>query len=203
MCSGLGVPAWHKSEAQETPGEKTFKMANISLHGEDISIEVGKSYYVIDALYLGRIKEELSNTSIANDIEEEIKSKIFPYTEAPFAIISINSGNLLASIKVSDIKKSNDENINARNFSTDSGLVVIIEKSIFIDFINLFNYDKLVEGETELLNKGYWEQFQKNFGEHQCGVILAPGTNSEFEFDGSGLYEIFPPGVSLFPAESH
>lgn len=178
-------------------------MANMSLHGEDISIVVGKSYYVIDALYLDKIKEELSNISIASDIEEEIKSKIFPYTEAPFAIISINSGNLLASIKVSDIKKSNDENINARNFSTDSGLVVIIEKSIFIDFINLFNYDKLVEGETELLNKGYWEQFQKNFGEHQCGVILAPGTNSEFEFDGSGLYEIFPPRVSLFPAESH
>jgi hypothetical protein len=166
-------------------------MVNMSLHGEDISIEVGKSYYVIDALYLQNIKEELPNISTSHDIEAEIKSKIFPYTEAPFAIIFFsNSGDLLARIKISQIKKGDEENINAGSFSTDTGLIIMIERSIFLEFINLYDYNKLVEGDIELLNKDYWEQLQKNFGAHQCGVILAPRTRSEFDFDGSGLYEI-------------
>lgn len=165
-------------------------MINLSLYGEDILIKVGKLYYVIDALYLQKIKEELPNISI-NDIEAEIKSKIFPYTEAPFAIISFNNtGDLLASIKVSQIKKGDEENISTTSFSTDTGLVIIIEKPIFLDFLNLYDYDKLVEGDIELLNKDYWEQLQQNFGIYQCGVILAPGTKSEFDFDGSGLYKI-------------
>jgi hypothetical protein len=91
---------------------------------------------------------------------------------------------------MADIKKGSDENINTSSFSTDTGLIVIIEKSIFSDFVNLFDYNKLVDSDTTLLNKDYWAQLQKNFGEHKCGVILAPGAKSGFDFDGSGLYEI-------------
>jgi hypothetical protein len=40
---------------------------------------------------------------------------------------------------MADIKKGSDENINTSSFSTDTGLIVIIEKSIFSDFVNLFD----------------------------------------------------------------
>lgn len=160
-------------------------MANISLHGEDILIDAGKPYYVIDALYLEKVKEELSSLATDN-IEEEIKSKVLPYTEAPFAVISSN----VPSIKVSQIEKGDDENIGNTNFSTDTGLILFIEKSIFLDFLKLFDYDKLIEGNIEILNKSYWEELQKQFGERQCAAILAPGIKGGLDFDGSGLYEI-------------
>ena len=59
-------------------------MMNISLNKEPIKVNRNVEYIVIDALYIDDIKEKLLELRKDNIISE-IKEKIFPYTDTPFA----------------------------------------------------------------------------------------------------------------------
>lgn len=169
-------------------------MANISLKGEDIFLKTKNSYFFIDAMYLNDVKNELNSIDY-DSIENDIKVKIFPYTETPFALIIIgdsgeNKSDGLKQIEINKIKKTGNEEVDNRYFSTDTGLVVIVEKSIFLDFLKHFDYDTLVEGMSQLINISYWTDLEKRFGVYNCGLILSPGVNKGFDFDGSGVYKL-------------
>ncbi len=165
-------------------------MTNISLKGEDVLLQRGKSYFIIDALYLNDIKNGLTGIDIAN-LENDIREKIFPYTETPFAIIALNKiGDGLQAIEIDKIKKTGDEDVDPRCFSTDTGLIIVLEKSIFLEFLTHFDYDKLVEGLSKPINISYWTELEQQFAKNNCGLILSPGIKSGFDFDGSGLYKI-------------
>ena len=165
-------------------------MANISLKGEDILLRSGKSYFIIDALYLNDVKNGLTDVD-TYDLENDIRRRIFPYTETPFAIIALDKiGDGLQAIEIDKIKKAGDEDVNPRCFSTDTGLIIILEKSIFLEFLTHFDYDKLVEGLSEPINLSYWTELEQQFAAYNCGLILSPGIKSGFDFDGSGLYKI-------------
>ena len=138
-------------------------MANISLKGEDILLKSGNSYFIIDALYLNDIKNGLPSIDIAN-LENDIKEKIFPYNETSFAIISLDdTADGLKKIEIDKIKKADDEDNDPRCFSTDTGLVIILAKSILLDFLKNYDYDKLVEGLNEPINIAYWTELEKKF----------------------------------------
>lgn len=162
-------------------------MDNISLNGEVIKTKIGTSYLIIDALYLNDVKENIPN--FCNDIISEIRLNVFPYTDTPFAeYIAIDSTFDIHKIK----KVDNMSKVDASFFSTDTGLLVLINKNLLVDLLNSYDYDKLVDSPdpNEIINLIYWEQLKSNYDTDEVGLILAPGIDSGFDFEGSGTYRI-------------
>ena len=167
-------------------------MANISLKGEDILLEGGKSYFVIDALYLNDIKEKLPILDKFN-VEQDIRKKAFPFpnTETPLASLSIPAGSSeIFRLGLSKIKTGKNDKDPSTSFSSDTGLIVFIEKSRLLDFSRDFDYNQLVEAVVGPINISYWTEIENKFGFLNCALILSPGMNKGFDFDGSGLYRI-------------
>jgi hypothetical protein len=90
------------------------------------------------------------------------------------------------------IKKipSNIEVVQDTYFATDTGLLVVIAAELLIDFIQKFDYYELINSEHDLLNLLYWEQLVSAYEYKDAALILAPGFNSGFDFEGSGSYKI-------------
>lgn len=162
-------------------------MKNISLNKESIELAVDTKYIVIDALYINNIRLEYPDL-ISNDPFNEIRRKVFPYTDTPFAEYTSRE----PVFTVDKIKKADyDQSDSGGNmFSTDSGVIVFVNEKIFIDFILKFDYDELVDSAAELLNLAYWNSIVKDFKLSDFAIIVSPGVNSEVEFDGSGTYKI-------------
>jgi hypothetical protein len=164
-------------------------MKNISAAGEDIQLKPAKDYYLIDALYLSEIKKGIDLDQDKNCLEEKIQNEVFPYTHAPFARIYANN-NL---ISVSSIKKADDidyEMGDFQYFSSDTGIVLLIEKSLFPYFIAHFDYNELVESSDFIINKEYWGNLVSKIEDDLVGIIIAPGIGSGYDFEGSGFYQI-------------
>lgn len=162
---------------------------NISINGESILLDSANCYYIIDALYLNSIREELTAIK-PESIEEEIREKVFPHSDAPFAIADfIQSSSKLEVIDVHRIRKVSDEQLSSRCFATDTGLIIFCNKSIFLDFLQIFNYYDLVNAMNGPINTSYWQTLVSRFEDYSCGLVLSPGINKGFDFDGSGLYE--------------
>jgi len=166
-------------------------MNNISLNGESIYLKPNVHYIAIDPLYTYDIKPRIIDLKEDN-FDFILRNEIFPYTEAPFAALFFSSNSKdEMKINISNIKSANYNDNLDNCFSCDTGLVVFIERVIAIDFINLFDYDLLVESSNELpINVEYWDGFKKKFNSESYGLIMSLGTNSNSEFAGSGFYTI-------------
>ena len=165
-------------------------MNNISLRKEQIQLKLGVKYIVIDGLYINDIKSELDKLDI-NNLENDIREKIFIYTKTPFAEYTAESPffniNKLKSIKDDKLENGNKGKL---MLSTDTGLLIFINKNFFFDFIKIFDYDDLVDSLIEPINISYWEFITKQFELADIGLILSPGINSNIDFIGSGTYLI-------------
>ena len=164
-------------------------MTNISLNGEDLKFKVGIYYYVIDALYINQIKKEQVEIYLDNNFDEYLKTNVFPYTDTPFAKVRFNK----EVFEISLIQRAdyNDYIINDLSyFSTDSGLLVVVNEKYFKRFINNFDYNKLTDSIQDDINNQYWMDIISDFEELDIALILAPGINTQFDFNGSGLYRI-------------
>lgn len=158
-------------------------MKNLSTNNETLELNVGKSYLIIDALYLQEIKNEFEDTNI-----RDIRSKIFPYTSTPFAQVKI----LKKIFFVNQIKKVGHNKVVPNDysfFSTDTGLIIFISEDIVIEFLKNYSYEDLVNSEDETINKKYWENLISRFDTADLAIILSY-VKSENNFDGSGTYKI-------------
>ena len=162
---------------------------NISLNKEPIKVNRNVEYIVIDALYIDDIKEKLLELRKDNIISE-IKEKIFPYTDTPFAeyIPKNNEVNLNQIKKVEII--SYEEMMSTNTFSVDSGILIFINKKNLINFISDFSYNELINSITDILNINYWKDITNNYLYEDIAMILSPGVESGVDFDGSGIYKI-------------
>ncbi|UGU18132.1 hypothetical protein LS482_09655 [Sinomicrobium kalidii] len=163
-------------------------MNNISTKGENISLKINEIYFVIDALYLDEIKEKIDKLQIDN-LEQDIKEIVFPYTDTPFGKF-ITFENLFEIIRIKKASYDEYRDFNENYFSTDTGLLVIIRKSILIEFAREFNYDDLLDTNMDDINLTYWHEVTRSFEKQDIALILAPGIESDFEFKGSGFYKI-------------
>lgn len=162
-------------------------MRNVSTKGEDIKLISDKCYYVIDSLYLNSIKAEIANLNRPL-LDKEIEEKVFPYAEAPFAKITTGSSfhvQNIKKIKYTDISP-NDKNY----FSSDTGLILFVAEEILLELLECYDYNNLVETITEDINFNYWDSIASKFSLNTLGLILAPGVDSGYEFEGSGIYKI-------------
>jgi hypothetical protein len=158
---------------------------NISLNKEDIQLNVGR-YLVVDALYLNEIKEYFKINKVLNSIDD-IRKLVFPYTNSPFA--EYNSEN--AVFCIIQIKKIDVEKVDIcekKCFSVDSGLILFLQDSVLYDFLYKYDFEELVESNSEIINMKYWESLVASFDFKSIAAIVSPGIDSGFEFDGSGIY---------------
>ena len=164
---------------------------NFSTDGEALRLKPNKTYIAIESLYLNDIKREIDKLKMEN-LLEEIKEKVFPfpYTDVPFATFLTKD----ESFPISSIRKKDYDSITEREkeqcFTTDSGLIIILRPTIIKEFVQNYSYDELVDSLVELINLDYWDRITDGFDKGDIGLIVAPGIDSGFEFEGSGIYEI-------------
>jgi len=159
-------------------------MKNLSLNNEPLELNPGKSYFVIDALYLQEIKNELDGKDIRN-----IRHEIFPYTETPYAELVFNRTTFL----INQIKKVEYDEVIPDDysfFSTDTGLIIFICEDILIKFLERYDFNDLVNSNDETININYWEDLASVFETADLGIILSY-IKPENDFDGSGTYKIY------------
>lgn len=86
---------------------------------------------------------------------EDIRTKVFPYTDFSFLEYSSNESHL----KITQIKKVDYDQINEKDiiFSTDTSVLIIVNERIFVDFLTRFDYNKLVDSNIEIINLEYWK----------------------------------------------
>lgn len=163
-------------------------MKNISLNGEPVELTVSSKYIVIDALYINDIRSELGHLN-KEDIFDEIRKIVFPYTYNPFAEF-VPEGKVfrIDQIKNVDFNKIDVGDIGV--FTTDSGVVIFVNKKLFLDFVLKFNYDELVDSPVDLLNLDYWNSIIDDFNLCDVAIIVSPGINTGVDFQGSGIYKL-------------
>jgi len=64
--------------------------------------------------------------------------------------------------------------------------MVFISFDRLFKFIELFDYNELVKKEP--INEGFWNIITESINSNKVGLILSPGINFNFEFEGSGIY---------------
>lgn len=166
---------------------KYESMLNLSLNKEPLVLKKQNHYFIVDALYLNEIKNKLAEIDVAN-LSNEIREKVFPYTDTPFAEYKANE-NIFNIEKIRKVDYR-EVVIRDKSFSTDTGLIAFIERKLLIDFIVLYKYDELVDSINEVINTHYFKKITANFLLTDIGFILSPGINSGVDFDGSGTYQI-------------
>lgn len=160
---------------------------NLSLNKESLQLNIGKTYILIDALYLNEIKVEKSRIN-SNNFLQEIRDEIFPYTDTPFAEYKANESifeiRMIMKVDYKDVVLGNKS-----FFSTDTGLIALIDEKLLLDFLDFYDYDELVDSLDKPINVEYWKKLHAQYGQ-DIGLLLSPGINSGFDFDGSGTYKV-------------
>ncbi len=168
-------------------------MKHISLQGEDIALDINKTYVVIDALYLDDIKHEIDSLNITN-LLDEIREKVFPFTDIPFAMIMMKEANLFPIQNIYQIDYDSISDSDRRAcLASDTGLLVFIDENLIYEFTKNFSYDDLVDSTVHPVDIDYWNDITSSFDQSKLGLVLAPGIDSGYEFEGSGTYKIVPP----------
>jgi hypothetical protein len=161
-------------------------MYNISLDSEPIKLKSNTVYYLIDGLYIDNINEGLPLLD-SNDIDTEIRRKLFPYTDDPFAKFrSLSNEFSLSQIKDADQTEPVDNTF----FGSDTGLILIINELVFFQFIKQFNYGDLVDSDKDIIDYKYWENITMGYEFEDVGLIISAGEKSPFDFKGSGGYKV-------------
>lgn len=168
-------------------------MKHISLQGEDIALGINKTYVVIDALYLDDIKHEIDSLNITN-LVGEIREKVFPFIDIPFAMVMMKDANLFPVQNIQQIDYNSISDSDKRTcLASDTGLLVFIDENLIYEFTKNFSYDDLVDSAIDPININYWNDIISSFDQSTLGLVLAPGIDSGYEFEGSGTYKIVPP----------
>lgn len=166
-------------------------MNNISINGESIILKPHTKYIALDSLYLTKIGKDAANLDEVI-LSDEIRNRIFPfpYTDIPFAeFISTESIFKISNIIKADYDKIEFTEKN-KYFSSDTGMLVII-KFDFIKILSMnFNYEELVDTKFDGINLNYWNKITSQFEFEDIGLVMAPGFESGYEFEGGGVYKI-------------
>lgn len=164
-------------------------MLNISLNKEIITLKEGEEYFIIDSLYLNIVKAKIELVN-PDTIETDIRHKIFkfPYTQSPFVIYKAEK----STFNIIKIIKANINDPVENYFSTDTGMILFIRKNIFLNVLNKFDYNKLLNynSNTNIIDVEYWGNMLEDLNFYDVGLVLSPGINNGVEFDGSGDYKI-------------
>ncbi|MEO6048819.1 MAG: hypothetical protein ABIQ57_15155 [Candidatus Kapaibacterium sp.] len=178
-------------------------MNNVSTRGEQIFLNPGKRYYVIDSLYINDARNH-SAAYVVDDLDLFMREIVFPYTKYPFATITTQKIADPIAISIEDIRSSSDKTAAANPyncFASDTGLIVFCRDRIFPDIIARLDYDELVDthGRHEDINLEYWNGIVRLYDPRDLALVLTTGVGSGHEFAGSGFYHLASEFLSKTP----
>ncbi len=163
-------------------------MNNISVNQESVRVAAGSTYIIIDGLYISDIKKSVK--VFERDISiEEIQPIVFPYNELAL-------GEFVAGVELFDISRikkiTYDKSLRVKKnvVSTDTGLLLFVNKPVFWDFIESFDYDTLVDSDESLINESFWQSLIKWFNITDLALIIPTISRSCISSGGGGIYEI-------------
>jgi hypothetical protein len=163
-------------------------MTNLSQNKETVTLNLAKKYIAIDGLYVNHIRNGMASLE-GNTTLPRVREIIFPYTETPFAEFWPKK----KSFNIDDIKaipSDSVEGVVMDVFSTDTGLILLINETIFFEVISVFDYNVVVDTDQGLVNSEYWESIQSKFQFGDLALIVSPGMDEGVDFEGSGTYRI-------------
>ncbi len=162
---------------------------NVSEGEKLIYVNPGQLYYIMDAGYFNEIRVELKQINL-DDFEHEIKQKVFPYCDAPFARFIAKSNTIsVANIQYIDFEEviPQDDDI---VFDTDIAILLVLSKSAFMDLVRSFDIDMLLSSiDDDPLNL-YIKSIIDKYNANEVAIILCPGLDNGFDFVGSGTYRL-------------
>lgn len=164
-------------------------MNNISLNQESVKLSVGSTYIIIDGLYVSDIKKSIETFDKGVSIEE-IQQIVFPYNAMALGEFVADD---VAIFNVGRIKKVRyDKSLLAKKnvVSTDTGLLLFINRLAFWDFIERFDYDTLVDSNISLINEPFWQSLIKGHDITDFALIIPTVLGAGTSSGGSGIYEI-------------
>lgn len=163
-------------------------MLNISIQGEKLILDKG-FYFVIDGLYLNDVRDYMQSKEQKKHLSfDELKMEAFPYVDTPFTIIEIDKNTEFDIRSVQKVEYERSANCTDRYLSTDTGLLLFIKKEILVDFVEQYDFEKLVD--MDPIDTNYWSSIKLCFNDNDIGIVISPGANSSYEIDGGGLYKI-------------
>jgi hypothetical protein len=158
-----------------------------STGGRPVYLKPLTQFYAFDPLYW----QEVLNMSNKNDVSIPVIDTFrnaLPY--APDALVATFKTSSSPVFLIEGIKKAKEEEWNMEMcFACDSGSCVVVASDYIHDIGEYFNYDRLVDAAYNTDVKGVWKRIEENFKD-KFAWIVAPGINTHFEFEGSGIYKI-------------
>lgn len=161
---------------------------NISTSKEPIHLEVGACYIVVDALYIADIKVGLASESGLVAIDD-MRQNIFPYTSTPFAEF-VPTQEVFHITQICKYESADlGESVQRSVCSVDSGILMFVKQSVFLDFITSFDYDDLLSSST-VVDTEYWHAITARFLPTDVAIVVSPGINEGVDFEGGGTYKM-------------
>jgi hypothetical protein len=168
-------------------------LLNYSVKGESVSFcPQGNLIFILDILYVQDIKlhiSELSRCMTSFENLQNLFANIFPYSGGTSVAIYPTIPNQGKTIAVEQIKKQEFIPNSLKLFGSDSGIIAIVDKNIFVKFCELFNYDDFVENLSDTQHNSFLEKINQLIG-FNYAIIVNPGMGKGYEFDGGGLYSL-------------
>lgn len=161
-------------------------MKNVIVNGDEMIILDTGSYIVIDCLYINDIKRCISENKISNINTADLKNTVFPYSDTPFALIELKQKTSFSTRQINKYNPDKPMVKPSNSFSTDTGLIVLINEQIFFEAIMKIDYNQVVD--SILSDFVLWDKLYNDFDEYELALILSSDNDSEF--DGSGTYTI-------------
>lgn len=148
----------------------------------------------MDILYSDEIKKKIDLFDNRELSISQIELMIFEWGGGTLIgeyFLSEKCGEI--NIEVSEIIKLIDDqsHLQSEVFSTDSGVICILDYNCMQEFLIRFNYDDFVDAVNSgnIIFEEYIKSIIKYTG-YYFAIISTPGINKGFDFDGSGSFFI-------------
>lgn len=169
-------------------------MASIDDYRNEVILKTAVTYFVMDALLLNDLKSNIDVLDKEN-YKEEIEIRLFPYCYFPFLTLKISSQESKVKLYSNQIRGVEEKEIPMLSsedhpFTSETGILIFIVENKLTKFLKLFDYDLLVNSDTDILNWEFWNAIVKEFEENEIEMLLASDAKGENEFCGDGVYKI-------------
>lgn len=153
---------------------------------ERVELIANERYFVIDPLYLKRIK--IHRMLVAERKWLDLQQVAFPHGENSFALFS--SKKSFFAVEMVRDNTDEDQDPDFRCISVDSGSILFIVLDHMETVLFRLEYDELFSDPISIVSIKHLIDVARNLPKGAVALLLSPGTTSGVDFIGSGSYRL-------------